>query len=241
MKNVRASHARLTDDIVMITTTAHPPPQPNRAAPTPSGPNQESEIHGIRNHDRCSAWRLFWRPRHLFSVQPMIGKNGPAGLRGNAGRLEHLPCLFSRDTAVRLSVLARHPDVAARLDRVESRFSTFWCSPPFWRQGTSRSRSCSGPAAILAQFDDNPAFRSTRHFVQVSRACCHAGAGLGDGGTLVQELVCVDRAFAVQLDPYFLYAASNAGSLLALLAYPFVVEPNFWDSPLSVFSGRQVF
>ena len=27
-------------------------------------------------------------------------------------------------------------------------------------------------------------------------------------------------------DPYFLYAASNAGSLLALLAYPFVIEPN---------------
>ncbi len=27
-------------------------------------------------------------------------------------------------------------------------------------------------------------------------------------------------------DPYFLYAASNTGSLLALLAYPFVVEPN---------------
>jgi hypothetical protein len=27
-------------------------------------------------------------------------------------------------------------------------------------------------------------------------------------------------------DPYFLYAASNCGSLLALLAYPFVVEPN---------------
>jgi spermidine synthase len=27
-------------------------------------------------------------------------------------------------------------------------------------------------------------------------------------------------------DPYFLYAASNAGSLLGLLAYPFIVEPN---------------
>src|SRR5438105_80290 len=27
-------------------------------------------------------------------------------------------------------------------------------------------------------------------------------------------------------DPYFLYAASNFGSLLALVAYPFVVEPN---------------
>lgn len=28
-------------------------------------------------------------------------------------------------------------------------------------------------------------------------------------------------------DPYFLYAASNAGSLLVLLAYPFVIEPRF--------------
>ncbi|MDD5272794.1 MAG: fused MFS/spermidine synthase [Methylovulum sp.] len=27
-------------------------------------------------------------------------------------------------------------------------------------------------------------------------------------------------------DPYFLYAASNTGSLLALLSYPFIVEPN---------------
>lgn len=27
-------------------------------------------------------------------------------------------------------------------------------------------------------------------------------------------------------DPYYLYAASNAGSLLALLSYPFVIEPN---------------
>ncbi len=26
-------------------------------------------------------------------------------------------------------------------------------------------------------------------------------------------------------DPYFLYAASNVGSFLALLAYPFVIEP----------------
>jgi hypothetical protein len=28
------------------------------------------------------------------------------------------------------------------------------------------------------------------------------------------------------IDPYFLYGASNAGSLLALLSYPFVLEPN---------------
>src|SRR5436309_773299 len=26
-------------------------------------------------------------------------------------------------------------------------------------------------------------------------------------------------------DPYFLYSASNAGSLLALIAYPFIIEP----------------
>lgn len=29
-------------------------------------------------------------------------------------------------------------------------------------------------------------------------------------------------------DPYFLYAASNAGSLIALLAYPFLIEPQFY-------------
>src|SRR5262249_21190673 len=28
-------------------------------------------------------------------------------------------------------------------------------------------------------------------------------------------------------DPYFLYSASNAGSLLALLVYPFLIEPRF--------------
>ena len=28
-------------------------------------------------------------------------------------------------------------------------------------------------------------------------------------------------------DPYFLYSASNAGSLVALLAYPILLEPNF--------------
>ena len=28
-------------------------------------------------------------------------------------------------------------------------------------------------------------------------------------------------------DPYFLYAASNLGSLIALLGYPFVLEPAF--------------
>jgi hypothetical protein len=31
--------------------------------------------------------------------------------------------------------------------------------------------------------------------------------------------------YAASDDPYFLYAASNAGSLLALLAYPFIIEP----------------
>ncbi len=36
-------------------------------------------------------------------------------------------------------------------------------------------------------------------------------------------------------DPYFLYAASNLGSLIALLAYPFVLEPAFGVSALSRF------
>ena len=34
-------------------------------------------------------------------------------------------------------------------------------------------------------------------------------------------------------DPYFLYAASNLGSLIALLGYPFVLEPAFGLKELS--------
>src|SRR5262249_27487778 len=34
-------------------------------------------------------------------------------------------------------------------------------------------------------------------------------------------------------DPYFLYAASNAGSLSALVAYPFVIEPRIGVAALS--------
>jgi len=34
-------------------------------------------------------------------------------------------------------------------------------------------------------------------------------------------------------DPYFLYAASNLGSLIALLSYPFVLEPAFGSTALS--------
>ncbi|MFX8589558.1 hypothetical protein ABTM20_19310, partial [Acinetobacter baumannii] len=34
-------------------------------------------------------------------------------------------------------------------------------------------------------------------------------------------------------DPYFLYAASNLGSLIALLAYPFALEPLFGLKALS--------
>ena len=54
--------------------------------------------------------------------------------------------------------------------------------------------------------------------------CVAAGDGLGDRAAGA-GLVCTDRS-SRSSDPYFLYAASNAGSLLALLAYPFVIEPN---------------
>lgn len=47
---------------------------------------------------------------------------------------------------------------------------------------------------------------------------------LSTGAPLLQQWFArTDHADAA--DPYFLYAASNAGSLLALLAYPFLVEP----------------
>jgi SAM-dependent methyltransferase len=47
-------------------------------------------------------------------------------------------------------------------------------------------------------------------------------------------------------DPYFLYAASNLGSMLALLGYPFVIEPRLplrtaeWSSQARLWSGGYV-
>ncbi|HZH89665.1 MAG TPA: fused MFS/spermidine synthase [Pyrinomonadaceae bacterium] len=43
-------------------------------------------------------------------------------------------------------------------------------------------------------------------------------------GPLLQKWFAGTRAASAR-DPYFLYAASNAGSLLALLSYPFFIEP----------------
>ena len=39
-------------------------------------------------------------------------------------------------------------------------------------------------------------------------------------------------------DPYFLYAGSNAGSLLTLLSYPFLIEPTFPLNPNRLLFGR---
>ena len=55
----------------------------------------------------------------------------------------------------------------------------------------------------------------------------------------------VQRWFAEagEKDPYFLYAASNAGSMLALLGYPFVIEPllGLADQSRALFVGYAVY
>jgi hypothetical protein len=40
---------------------------------------------------------------------------------------------------------------------------------------------------------------------------------------------------AASRDPYFLYAASNTGSLLALIAYPLLIEPTFGVRAQSIY------
>ena len=52
-----------------------------------------------------------------------------------------------------------------------------------------------------------------------TRRCCRRGSRA--------------RATRTRSDPYFLYGASNLGSLLALLGYPFVLEPDFGLTALS--------
>ena len=59
-----------------------------------------------------------------------------------------------------------------------------------------------------------------------TRRCCRRGS----------------RAPAIRTarDPYFLYAASNLGSLIALLGYPFVLEPAFGLKALSRLLGHRL-
>ncbi len=49
---------------------------------------------------------------------------------------------------------------------------------------------------------------------------------LSAGAPLIQRWFSATKDPAAK-DPYFLYAASNMGSMIALVAYPFLIEPNF--------------
>src|SRR5262249_60000054 len=39
--------------------------------------------------------------------------------------------------------------------------------------------------------------------------------------------------YSASSDPYFLYSVSNAGRLLRLAAYPFIIEPRVWAALLN--------
>ena len=105
----------------------------------------------------------------------------------------------------------------------DRQFSTFPCSRWFWLLATCCSRSRLPPASFLVQR------RLTRHSCCLaywrSRQLCLLFL-VSATAPLASVLVCAHAASSGD-DPYFLYAASNAGSLTALVAYPLVIEPAF--------------
>src|SRR5262249_4610715 len=85
-----------------------------------------------------------------------------------------------------------------------------------------------GLSLPLNMHDSLPSIGSGPSMLLLSRLMCGAGPVLF---AIAATAPLLQNRFAnlnheTSRDPYFLYASSNAGSLLALLAYPFLAEPS---------------
>jgi hypothetical protein len=156
------------------------------------------------------ALATFWCSALIFWVQPLVGKQ-LLPLLGGAPAVWNI-CLLFFQSALLLGYALAHG--LARLQRVYLQVSLYI---GVWILGLSLFPVVFGstPAA------DHPA---AWLFLQLTTELAVPMIGLAAAAPLVQHWFARSRALESS-DPYSLYAASNAGSLLALLAYPFVIEP----------------
>ena len=160
----------------------------------------------------CSLGRL---PRRVPAVLRAADdrQDGAAAVRRVPGGLEHLHGVLPGGAAggLRLSPMPR----AAGSAPGARPCSTWACS-------RCRSRPCRSPSPPAAPARGDPALRL------LGRLLIAAGLPFFVVATTAPLL---QRWFAATGDrragdPYFLYAASNAGSLLALVGYVTLIEPN---------------
>ena len=174
----------------------------------------------------------------LFSVQPMIGKMVLPVLGGTPAVWN--TCLVFFQVTLLCGYLLAHGDEslpkATELRRVACRLPV-----------------CAGDAAGIRLL--NPADRDPARRIGGTRSIDNPAIGLLGflriSATLPLVMVSATAPllqcwFALTAhprarDPFFLYAASNAGSLLALLAYPFVDRAEPGSEPRRAGSGGRAF
>jgi hypothetical protein len=158
----------------------------------------------------------------LFSVQPMIGKMALPELGGTPAVWN--TCLVYFQAMLLCGYLAAH-GIASSLPARSGRFTAFCMAAlaVLWAVGyVVQPIELESSLGKQVPADVQPAFVLLGALVRAASVPL----------VLVATTAPILQAWFARTghprssDPYFLYAASNAGSLLGLLAYPFVVEPN---------------
>jgi SAM-dependent methyltransferase len=157
------------------------------------------------------ALATFWCSALIFWVEPLIGKQ-LLPLLGGAPAVWNI-CLLFFQTALLLGYAVAHGLTHLRSARLQAvlYFALFGL----------------GLVVLPVQFTGAVANQEHPGSWLLWQLTMRAGLpliALAAASPLLQHwFACSQRAQGS--DPYFLYAASNAGSLIALLAYPFVIEP----------------
>lgn len=154
----------------------------------------------------------FWCSALIFWVEPLIGKQ-LLPLVGGAPAVWNI-CLLFFQIALLAGYLAAHGIARIRSARVQA--------------GVYLALALVAIVTLPVRFDAAPADPTQPTlwlFGQLTLELLAPFIVLAAAAPLVQHWYSRTAA-ATARDPYFLYAASNAGSLIALLAFPVLIEPS---------------
>ena len=158
----------------------------------------------------------------LFSVQPMIGKMVLPVFGGTPAVWN--TCLVYFQVMLLGGYLFAHWNASHRGGRAPDgrRSSTCSCWRCCWRWAIVLQPIAIEPG-VLSELGRARTRRSSCSAFWRSRPLCRLLMVSATAPLLQRWFALTPHPRAH--DPYFLYAASNAGSLLALLAYPLLIEP----------------
>jgi hypothetical protein len=234
MKNVRASRAQLADDIVVATPEPRLPNEGATAAHAYSSCMKDA-ILAVTHSDRAGnpgsmefgivilfGLASFLASALLFSVQPMIGKM-VLPVFGGTPAVWNTCLVFFQGTLLCGYLLSHALGWTGLNPRRRVSVFYFLVFAILLAMGYFIQPIALQPRNDrLLSLDENAAFVLLGI---LGRSALLPLMLVSATAPLVQSWFALTGHHRSN-DPYFLYAASNAGSLLALLAYPLVIEPN---------------